>query len=67
MKTGPALPEAPLWMWPAAVVPTPWSLMLKHTRPVSGLSVIRAVPVPVPAFGTSFEPASDARSTVVWD
>src|SRR4029079_18642554 len=56
-----------LWMWPAAVVPTPWSLMLKHTRPVSGLSVIRAVPVPPPAFGTSFDPASDALSTVVWD
>src|SRR4051812_11702190 len=51
-------------MWPIITVPTCLSLMRKQMRPFLASSVKRAVPRPLPAFGTSFLPLKPACSVV---
>src|SRR5215207_5952525 len=61
---GPATVLPPLWMCPAIAVPTFFSVMLKQTRRLRPLSVMRAEPLPFPAWGTSALPLRCAVSVV---
>src|SRR4051812_1016116 len=64
--TWPLTPFLPLWMWAAMGVPIPLILVnFQHTSPVLVLTVIAALPEPLPATGgtSAFELNVPVRST----